>query len=195
MAKILAPHGVQGWVKLASFTEQSDTIFGLAPLYLADGRVLSLQLMGQGRHKTHNVWLVRLYLENPSAAKPGQNPGQNPGQKSGQKPGQNPGQKSSPPLNRQQIDELIGCEIFVARDALPPPDDEDDFYHADLIGCAVMDGQGGEIGTVTAIHDFGAGTMLVVQSNDGIEEFFPFTRESVPKVDIAARLVVVNSNI
>ena len=34
-------------------------------------------------------------------------------------------------------------------------EDEDDFYHADLIGLAVIDTAGGAIGKVSAFHDFG----------------------------------------
>ena len=54
---------------------------------------------------------------------------------------------------------LKGTELFVARDALPPPD-EDEFYHADLIGLEAQDSEGRVLGKVAAIHNFGAGDVI-----------------------------------
>ena len=42
--------------------------------------------------------------------------------------------------DRKAAEELKGIELFVARDALPAPD-EDEFYHADLIGLPRMSGR------------------------------------------------------
>ena len=164
LGKILAPHGVQGVLKLLSFTEPAENIFDYAPLYLADGRAVRLQAMGLGRHKGHAVWLARLFLA-PDA--------------------------KTPPLNRQAIEPLIGQELFIPRANLPPPEDSDSFYHADLIQCQAVDGTGKVIGTVTALHDFGAGTFLVVELADKSEKFIPFTHAAVPEINIKNRVIRV----
>ena len=93
--------------------------------------------------------------------------------------------------DRNAAEALKGTELFVARDALPPTDDEE-FYHADLIGLAAHDGEDRLLGTVSSVHNFGAGDVIAIQRPDGSDLFLPFTREVVPFVDIkAGRIVVV----
>src|SRR5580765_6806560 len=41
-------------------------------------------------------------------------------------------------VDRNTAESLKGLELFVARDVLPAPD-ENEFYHADLIGLTAMD--------------------------------------------------------
>ena len=57
--------------------------------------------------------------------------------------------------DRNAAEALKGTQLFVERAALPQTE-EDEFYHADLIGLAAEDETGAPIGTVTALHDFGA---------------------------------------
>jgi 16S rRNA processing protein RimM len=83
---------------------------------------------------------------------------------------------------REAAEALNGVALFVDRSALPADLDEDEFYHADLIGLAVRDESGAEIGTVSAIHDFGAGDMLEVARKNGPSVMIPFTRAAVPEI-------------
>lgn len=94
--------------------------------------------------------------------------------------------------DRNAAEALKGTRLYVGRDALPEPEEEE-WYHADLIGLAVETVDGRRLGTVAAIHDFGAGDLVEVACEDGgPTEMIPFTREQVPVVDVAAgRLVVV----
>jgi 16S rRNA processing protein RimM len=94
--------------------------------------------------------------------------------------------------DRNQAEALKGTRLYVARAALPEPDEEE-WYHADLVGLAVETADGEKLGTVSGIHDFGAGDLVEVARNDGAaSELVPFTRENVPVVDVAGgRLVVV----
>jgi 16S rRNA processing protein RimM len=91
---------------------------------------------------------------------------------------------------REAAEALKGTELFVARDVLPPPD-EDEFYHADLVGLRVEDVEGRTLGTVKGIHNFGAGDVIEIEQPDGGDIFLPFTRESVPTVDIKSARIVV----
>src|SRR3954468_17450518 len=43
---------------------------------------------------------------------------------------------------------LAGTRLYVPRDKLPPIEEADEFYQADLIGCAAFDTEGRELGTV-----------------------------------------------
>ena len=85
---------------------------------------------------------------------------------------------------------LNGRRLFVARDALPQTE-EDTYYHADLLGLEVVDGDGRRIGTIHAIYDFGAGDILEFATPEGRLEMVPFTHESVPVVDLEGGRVVV----
>lgn len=93
--------------------------------------------------------------------------------------------------DRNKAEALRGQRLYVPRAALPEPD-EDEFYHADLLGLPVVDGTGNRLGTVATIQDFGAGDMIEVAFDGGGSAFLPFTREVVPTVDIkAGHLVAV----
>ena len=92
---------------------------------------------------------------------------------------------------REQAEALKGTRLFAPRERLPAlPDDE--FYHADLVGLAVRDTGGAELGRIRAVHDHGAGDVLEVAQPGGTELLVPFTRAAVPTVDLAAGLVVVD---
>jgi 16S rRNA processing protein RimM len=89
---------------------------------------------------------------------------------------------------REQAEALRGLRLYVPREALPEPD-EDEFYLIDLIGCAVVTPDGEPLGEVRNVQDFGAGDLLEVQPPEGPSWYLPFTREAVPDVDLAARRV------
>jgi 16S rRNA processing protein RimM len=86
--------------------------------------------------------------------------------------------------DRNGAEALRGQKLFITRDALPPPD-EDEFYLADLIGLAVETAAGEVLGKVRAVQDFGAGDLLEIQPPQGPSWWLPFTREAVPHVSLA----------
>ena len=95
--------------------------------------------------------------------------------------------------DRNEAEALKGVELFLDRAALPPAEDEEEFYHADLVGLAAVDTNGARLGTVRALHDFGAGDLIEVLPDEGGQpRVFPFTREAVPEIDLAARTVTID---
>jgi 16S rRNA processing protein RimM len=94
--------------------------------------------------------------------------------------------------DRSGAEALNGTELFISRDRLPEPADEDEFYHADLIGLAAATISGAELGTVVAVHNFGAGDILEVAPRRGPTLLIPFTRTVVPAVDLEAKRLVVD---
>ena len=92
--------------------------------------------------------------------------------------------------DRTAAEALKGVELHVSRTALPKADEEE-FYHADMIGLAAEDTEGRHIGKVSAIHNFGAGDVIEIARADGDTVLLPFTRERVPTIDLEGRRIVI----
>ncbi len=88
--------------------------------------------------------------------------------------------------DREEAARLVNTRLHVARDRLPPPD-EDEFYVGDLVGLAAIGPDGAELGRIAAVHDYGAGASIEIG-----RLIVPFTRAAVPHVDIAAGRVTVH---
>ncbi|HSZ74093.1 MAG TPA: ribosome maturation factor RimM [Rhizomicrobium sp.] len=83
---------------------------------------------------------------------------------------------------REQAEALKGVELHITREALPETDEEE-FYHADLIGLRAEDEAGRAIGAIRAIHNFGAGDVIEIAREDGGNVLLPFTKRNVPIVE------------
>ncbi len=92
--------------------------------------------------------------------------------------------------SRDDAARVNGIELYIPRDALPETD-EGEYYHADLIGLRAIGAQGGEIGKVIAIHNFGAGDIIEIAPPQGPTLLLPFTDAVVPSVDLAQGHVVI----
>ncbi|WP_376986402.1 ribosome maturation factor RimM [Bosea sp. R86505] len=91
--------------------------------------------------------------------------------------------------SREAAESLNGVNLFVSRDKIPAPEDEDEFLQADLIGCAVVGPDGVVLGTVTTVANYGAGDLLDILLLDGRSVLMPFTKAFAPRIDIAARRI------
>jgi 16S rRNA processing protein RimM len=85
--------------------------------------------------------------------------------------------------DRDAAQVLRGQRLYVPRARLPEPD-ADEFYHEDLVGLAVLDSAGHALGRVLAVLNFGAGDLLELETLGGRREMIPFTRETVPAIDL-----------
>jgi 16S rRNA processing protein RimM len=93
--------------------------------------------------------------------------------------------------DRTAAEKLVNVRLYAPR-ARMPATGEDDYYIADLIGLVALDRDGTEIGCVTAVHDYGAGTSLEIAA-DGASLLVPFTRAVVPVVDVALGQITVHA--
>ena len=93
---------------------------------------------------------------------------------------------------REGAEALNGTRLYVPRDRLPEREEEE-WYHAELIGLAAVNREGEPIGTVVAIQNFGAGDLIEVKpASGGPTAFVPFNRETVPEIDVeGGRLTLV----
>src|SRR3954451_19124635 len=153
VARIGAPHGVRGAVKLWTFTEDPLAVKRYGPLATKDG-TRSFEVATAREAKDHLVATLKGIA------------------------------------TREDAERLNGIELYIARDKLPETD-EDEYYHADLIGLAAVNTANEAIGRVIAIHNFGAGDIIEIAPASGPTLLLPFTNAVVPTVDLANRRVVI----
>ena len=94
--------------------------------------------------------------------------------------------------DRNSAEALRNLRLYVPRERLPALADADDFYHADLIGLLV-ERDACEIGTVAAVQNYGAGDLIEVKpATGGPTVLIPFTKSTVPVIDLAGGRLVVD---
>jgi 16S rRNA processing protein RimM len=95
-----------------------------------------------------------------------------------------------PVTDRDAAARLTNTRLYADRALLPEPD-ADEFYLADLLGLSAQDEAGALLGTVSQVHDYGAGVSLEIARMDAPALLVPFTRAAVPVVDVAAGRITV----
>ena len=94
--------------------------------------------------------------------------------------------------DRDAAEKLRNIELYIPRERLPKIEEADTYYHADLVGLDVVTPDGAQIGTVHALHNFGAGDIIeIMPVGSGEPVMLPFTEATVPKIDLEARQIVV----
>lgn len=94
--------------------------------------------------------------------------------------------------DRDAAENLRNIELYIPRARLPKIEEADTFYHADLVGLDAITPDGARVGTVHALHNFGAGDIIEIAPAEGGDPLMlPFNETTVPKIDVAARQVVV----
>jgi 16S rRNA processing protein RimM len=154
VARIGAPHGVRGEVRLQAFGDDPEALLGYGDLAAADGRTVRVT----GLKTVGGRLIARL-------AGIG---------------------------DRNAAERLTGLDLHIDRAKLPPPEDDDTFYHADLVGLAAVTVDGAPLGTVVAVPNYGAGDLLEIAPPRGASLLVPFTKAVVPTIDLAAGRLVVD---
>jgi 16S rRNA processing protein RimM len=153
VARIGAPHGVRGAVKLWTFTEDPLAVKRYGPLSTSDG-ARQFEVTSAREAKGHLVATLKGVT------------------------------------TREGAERLNGIELYVPRDRLPATG-EDEYYRADLIGLAAVTTAGEPLGSVVAIHNFGAGDIIEIAPPQGATMLLPFSAAVVPMVDLAGGRVVI----
>lgn len=93
--------------------------------------------------------------------------------------------------DRDAAAKLTNLELYASRDVMPPAE-EDEFYHADLIGLQAKDPDGKIIGFVLAMHNFGAGDIIEIKPVDGGQTLLlPFTKTIVPHINLTDETITI----
>jgi 16S rRNA processing protein RimM len=154
MAVIGAAHGINGELRVKTFTGDPLALADYGPLYARDGRAFEITAI----RPANEVVVVRF--------------------------------KSI--ADRNAAEALTGTELFVDRSALPEELEDDEFYHADLVGLAVRDEVGGTLGKVTAVQNFGGGDLLEIALDTRQTVLVPFTAAAVPQIAVSAGFIRID---
>ncbi len=151
LARIGAPNGVRGAVRVKLFGDDPSSLVEFGPLRRADGKG-PLELTGARPGKTHDMIVATFAGVD----------------------------------DRDAAAALNGVELGLPRSALPDVEDEDDFYHADLIGLEARLMDGSRFGEVVQVANYGADDLLDVKPDRGGPSILvPFTKAIVPTVKVA----------
>lgn len=92
--------------------------------------------------------------------------------------------------DREQAAKLVGQQIFVEREQLPPTE-KDEYYWSDLIGLEVHTTTGVVLGRVDRMMETGANDVLVIQGDR--QHLVPFIQGPyVKRVDLEDELIEVD---
>lgn len=90
---------------------------------------------------------------------------------------------------REAAEALRNTELFIPRTALPTTK-QGEYYHEDLVGLTLLTHTGKKYGTITAIHNFGAGDLAAIARESG-EELLPFTRAIFTQIDLKVGTCII----
>jgi len=94
--------------------------------------------------------------------------------------------------DRSAAEKLTNIDLFVPRQRLPAIEEADTFYYADLVGLSAVTADGKTLGTVNAVHNFGAGDIIEIAPEGGGQTLMlPFTDDVVPEVDMKGKRIIV----
>jgi len=88
-----------------------------------------------------------------------------------------------------QVQHLVGCELYVSRDQLPVPEDDEYYWH-DLIGLTVVTEDGQQLGILESIIETGSNDVYVVKSS-AREYLVPALAEVVTSIDLDRKVMTV----
>jgi len=95
--------------------------------------------------------------------------------------------------DRNAAEALTHVELYVPRARFPRQKEAGKFYCADLIGLAVETKNGGRLGEVIGVQNFGAGDLLEIKLvAGGNTAFLPFVDAYVPLIDIEGGKIVAD---
>jgi 16S rRNA processing protein RimM len=93
--------------------------------------------------------------------------------------------------DRNQAEALMKRELFVPRDMLPEPE-AGEFYYEDLVDMDVRDEQGGTVGKVISVDNYGAGDVVeILLAKETKSQMFSFEEKTFPEVNLEAGYVVI----
>ncbi|NTV10300.1 MAG: ribosome maturation factor RimM [Zoogloea sp.] len=160
LGRIVAPFGVQGWLKIHPFGDDPQSWRKMSNWWLAPDPETPDE--GWKAYKLHGC---KVHGKGVVASLEGV-------------------------ADRNGAEALDGWYIAAPREALPAAG-KDEYYWADLVGMAVENLAGVQLGTVSGLLETGAHDVLQIENGE-TERLVPFVAKYVQDVDLAARRIKVD---
>jgi 16S rRNA processing protein RimM len=202
MGRIGAPFGVQGWVRVQTYSTDPDTLLDYERWWVRSAPPAGAANAGAGR--------AAATMQRPGGRRAGAaaSAGSSKAALAGSEwreieviEAQGHGSGLIAQLDgiddRDEAAQAKGIEIGLLRDDLPPPE-EDEFYWEDLIGLDAVDPSGLKFGVVSGLLEAGAHDVLVIDTpgrtaaGKPLQVLVPFVERHVGEVDLAKKQVVVD---
>ena len=98
---------------------------------------------------------------------------------------------SSPMItSREQALKFVGEYIWTKEENLPELIKTNEFYQRELLGIKVLSASKFELGKVKAIHNFGAGDLIELDSS--YSHMIRFDKKTIKEVNLKKRFILVN---
>ncbi len=95
--------------------------------------------------------------------------------------------------DRTAAERLTNLPLYIDRALLGQIQEENEYFHADLVGLDVKTSDNLLLGKILALFNFGAGDMLEIRpSEGGISVMLPFTKAAVPDINLNDKYVIVD---
>ena len=98
--------------------------------------------------------------------------------------------ESSTVKNKEEALDLVGKFITINQKHLKKNTSED-YFHKDLLGCKVFDKYGKNLGKIKAIHNFGAGDLLELDS--GYPFMIRFADIKKSDINLKKKIIIINN--
>lgn len=94
---------------------------------------------------------------------------------------------------RNEAEELIGKNICIDKvNSILP--DADSYFIVDLIGCDILDVEGGNLGRIKDIDSFGAADVITAVAPNGKIFRFPFLKRLTESIDVSSKIMKVKKD-
>jgi 16S rRNA processing protein RimM len=96
--------------------------------------------------------------------------------------------------SRNLVEEIAGTKLYITREMLPSSN-ENEYYHADLVGLQVLDTDKNVKGKILEIHNFGAGDIIEMVIPDAKSTIFlPFEEEFIIEINLEQKFLIFDFN-
>ena len=163
VGQIVAPHGLQGEVKVNSYTSDPLAIGGYGTLLCDNKKNILLINLRQSGH--HVIGKLELKKDGSSVIE----------------------QK----IDRNLAESFKGQSLYIHKAVLPVIAETDVFYHNDLAFLSVYDGDDKNIGIVKAVQNYGGNDLLEIELLDKKITYLIFDRSNVKEVNIAQKYIKI----
>jgi 16S rRNA processing protein RimM len=161
MAQVLAPYGVQGWVKARPYTQAPDALLQFDRWWLRNAGMQDWREVHPLATRMHSGAVLAQF---------------------------------EGVASREAAHALSGAQIGVRRSDFAAPK-RGEIYVADLVGLAVVNREGVQLGEVVAVEEYGAHPLLRVapaEANSAGQRLIPFVEAHVDRVDLDERRIEVD---